>query len=59
MRQDGWTSDEIFKVIDKDGKGWLGVFDVERLLINHKRSSSNRSLVSDIELLIQMYDKQG
>lgn len=59
MRQDGWTSDEVFKLIDKDSKGWIGVFDIERLLINHKRSGTSRSLVSDIELIIQMYDRSG
>jgi hypothetical protein len=49
----------VFALLDKDHKQWVGVFDIEKLLIQHKRSSSQRSLVEDIELLVQMYDRQG
>lgn len=34
------------------------MYDLERLLINHKRSSA-RSLTTDIELLIGLYDRTG
>ena len=36
----------------------MSIYDLERLMINHKRSGS-RSLVTDIELLIALYDKSG
>ena len=45
-------------MVDRDQKGALSIYDLERLLINHKRSGV-RSLTTDIELLIALYDKTG
>lgn len=56
MNSEGWNADDIFEAIDTDRKGWISIYDIEKLLINHKRCGS-RSLVSDVELLILLYDK--
>ncbi len=48
----------MFKLIDFENKGWISVYDLERLLINHKRGGS-RSLVSDIELLVALYAREN
>lgn len=55
MNSEGWSAEDIFGAIDTDRKGWISTFDLEKLLINHKRCGS-RSLVSDVELLISFYD---
>jgi len=54
----GCSADDLFKLVDRDEKGSISIYDLERLMINHKRSGS-RSLVSDIELLIALYDRTG
>ena len=59
MRKSKWTTEELFGVLDKDSKGWISVYDIEKLLVNNKRSSQSRSLVTDIELIIAMYDRSG
>lgn len=48
----------MFGTVDKDDKGSISVFDLEKLIINHRRSGS-RSLISDIDLLIALFDKSG
>ena len=55
MNSEGWSAEDIFGAIDTDRKGWISIYDLEKLLINHKRCGS-RSLVSDVELLISFYD---
>ena len=54
----GCCAVDLFKLVDRDEKGSMSIYDLERLLINHKRSGV-RSLVTDIELLIALYDKTG
>ena len=39
-------------------KGSITIYDLERLIINQKKSGS-RSIVEEIELLINMYDRTG
>jgi Ca2+-binding EF-hand superfamily protein len=56
MNAEGWSAEDIYAAIDIEQKGWISIYDLEKLLINHKRGGS-RSLVSDIELLIALYDK--
>jgi len=56
MHSENWCVEDIFSAIDTEQKGWISLYDLEKLLINHKRGGS-RSLVSDIELLISFYDK--
>lgn len=58
MNSENWSAEDIFRAVDTEDKGWISVYDLEKLLINHKRCGS-RSLVSDIELLISFYDKSG
>ena len=58
MNTEKWCAEDIFKAVDTEDKGWISLYDLEKLLINHKRGGS-RSLVSDIELLIAFYDKSG
>jgi Ca2+-binding EF-hand superfamily protein len=58
MMSEGWSAEDIFGAIDTDRKGWISIYDLEKLLINHKRCGS-RSLVSDVELLITFYDKSN
>jgi len=58
MSSEKWCAEDIFKAVDTDNKGWISVYDLEKLLINHKRCGS-RSLVSEIELLIAFYDRSG
>ena len=56
--QESWCVKNLFRAVDREDKGAISVFDLEKLIINHKRSGS-RSLVSDIDLLIALYDKTG
>lgn len=56
MEKEGWHTAEVFRAIDYENKGWISIYDLEKLLINHVRGGS-RSLVSDLELLISFYDK--
>lgn len=51
-----WSLDEVFTVLDSDVKGSISIFDIEKLIIEHKKSGS-RTLVDDVDLLIQMYDR--
>lgn len=57
MKFDKWQPDDLFQLLDSENKGWVSVFDIEKLLINHKRNT--RALTNDIELLIAMYDRSG
>jgi hypothetical protein len=50
MKQDKWQPNDLFNLLDYEKKGWVSVFDIEKLLINHKRNT--RPLTGDIELLI-------
>uniref|UniRef100_A0A7S3MHN6 EF-hand domain-containing protein n=1 Tax=Favella ehrenbergii TaxID=182087 RepID=A0A7S3MHN6_9SPIT len=56
--QNSWTMQEVFEALDMERKGSITVYDLERLIIEQKRGGS-RSLVDEIELLINMYDRTG
>jgi len=47
---------EVFEALDSERKGGLTVYDLERLIFPH---SSPSSLISDIELLINVYDRSN
>ena len=53
-----WSLQEAFETLDIERKGSVTVYDLERLIINQKKGGS-RSIVDDIELLINMYDRTG
>ena len=53
-----WSLEDLFKVVDRDENGSISVYDLERLIIEHKKGGS-RSIVEEIELVIAMYDKTG
>ncbi len=49
------TSKHIFEYLDRDRKGWVSVFDIEKFLIKY----STRAFVQDIELLVELYGHNG
>lgn len=57
-RAENWSLHEIYDVLDAERKGHISVYDLEKLIIEHKKSGS-RTLVDDIELVITMYDMSG
>ncbi len=52
MKRELWQAKDIYSVLDKDGKGWISLYDVEKLLTSPVE-------VTDIELLIGLYDLSG
>ena len=48
----------MFAALDTEKKGNITIYDLERLIMNQKKSGS-RSLIDDIELLVNMYDRSG
>ena len=44
--------------MDTEKKGCVTVYDLEKLIMEQKKSGS-RSLIGDIELLINLYDRTG
>jgi len=54
---EGWRLEEMFEAVDTQGSNRLSIYDVEKLIINYKKSGS-RTLIEDVELLFAMYDKQ-
>ena len=57
-RVEAWDLAELFEVADVQGKGSVSIYDLERLIIEHKKCGS-RTLIDDIELIMQMYDRNG
>ena len=55
---EGWTLEEVFELVDGQGKNALSVYDIEKLIMEYRKCGS-RSLMDDVELLFQMYDKSG
>jgi len=55
---EAWSVEDLFKIVDRDENGSISVYDLERLIIEHKKGGS-RSLVEEIELVIAMYDRTG
>jgi Ca2+-binding EF-hand superfamily protein len=55
---EGWTLEEVFELVDGQGKNALSVYDIEKLIMEYRKCGS-RSLMEDVELLFQMYDKSG
>jgi Ca2+-binding EF-hand superfamily protein len=58
MRKNNWTTEMLFDVLDRDRKGWVSVYDIEKLVISNRRCNS-ATLVADIELVIAMFDRSG
>ena len=48
---------EVFSLIDRDEKGWIGLHDLERLLSEYKVSA--RSLLTDLMLVLAAFDGSG
>lgn len=55
---EGWSMDDLFEAVDTQSKNQLSIYDVEKLIIDYKKSGS-RTLIEDVELLFAMYDKRG
>ena len=55
---EGWKIEELFESVDTHGKNQLSIYDVEKLIIDYKKSGS-RTLIEDVELLFAMYDKRA
>ena len=53
-----WPLETMFEVADSSCTNSLSVYDIEKLLIEHRKCGS-RSLIDDVELLLAMYDKTG
>jgi hypothetical protein len=49
------TDKDVFNYLDKDLKGWVSVFDIEKFLIKY----STRAFVKDIQLLVDLYGQDG
>ena len=59
FRQTDETSlEDLFRTVDRDGAGSISSYDLERILIEHKKGGS-RSIVEEVELLMAMYDLTG
>jgi Ca2+-binding EF-hand superfamily protein len=43
MNKDKWRIEEVFALIDSDHKGWIGVYDLEKLLVSKVESSKSIS----------------
>ena len=48
---EAWDLKELFDVADCQSKGSVSIYDLERLIIEHKKCGS-RSLIDDIELIM-------
>lgn len=48
---------EGFKELDRNDKGYLSVYDLEDILVEHKRSRQSE-VIGDVEVLMSIYDKQ-
>jgi Ca2+-binding EF-hand superfamily protein len=55
--EDFWRPEEVFALIDRDHKGWVGAYDIERMLCGDSRAG--KSLPKDVELVIGLFDKSG
>ena len=49
---------DLFEVLDSDQKGFVGLSDIERLLIEDQRSGG-RQISLDSELLMSLWDRKG
>lgn len=59
MKTESWSLEDLFGLIDKENKGWVGVYDVERLLATHTKVGQRASLISDIELMVGAFNRSG
>ena len=57
-QSDEISLEDIFRIVDRDETGTISSYDLERLLIEHKKGGS-RSIVEEVELLMAMYDLTG
>jgi len=55
VRREGWTLRDLFELVDENHCGHLTDCALECFLIEHRRGGS-RSLVTDTELLISLYE---
>ena len=56
MRAESWTISMLFDALDKNQKGNLSSYDLEKLVIEQRKSGS-RTIVDEIDLLVAMYDR--
>jgi len=57
VRREGWTLRDLFELVDEKQCGHVTDCALECFLIEHRRGGS-RSLVTDTELLISLYERQ-
>ena len=55
---ENWRLEELFEVADSQNTNALSVYDIEKLIIEHRKCGS-KSLMDDVELLFAMYDRSG
>ncbi len=55
MHSESWSINDIFNAVDIDCKGWISIFDLEKLIVQSKKNFT----VSDLELLVQYWSRSG
>ena len=58
LQNEGWRLEDIFELVDNQQKNTISIYDIEKLIIEHKKCGS-RTLMEEVELLMQMYDRGG
>ena len=58
LQNEGWRLEDIFELVDSQQKNTISIYDLEKLIIEHKKCGS-RTLMEEVELLMQMYDRGG
>jgi hypothetical protein len=48
---------EVFGIVDKEEKGWIGAYDLKRLLANDPRATAQ--LEHDVLLLVKLFDRSN
>jgi Ca2+-binding EF-hand superfamily protein len=52
------TLNDVFRLLDKDSKGYLNIYDIEDIIMEHKRTRSSE-LMNEVELILSKYDRSG
>lgn len=55
IQTEGWSLNEIFRMLDHENKSYLSVYDLEGLLMTLRKSNQ---AMEDVELLMFMYDRK-
>jgi Ca2+-binding EF-hand superfamily protein len=58
LAAENWMMEEMFEAADSQQKYALTPYDVERLIIEYRKSGS-RTLTDEVEVLFAMYDREG